>query len=118
MSGVFVCDPQFLNEDIAPHRRSCVNSTVSMHTFSTDGFTWHAGAEQPYTTQVETTTGMITVSTRERPKLFFNAAGQPTHLVNGVSGASQCGAGPPPSACTNCKLKYWDYTLVAPLALE
>jgi hypothetical protein len=106
----------FLNEDIAPHRRSCVNSTVSMHTYSLDGYTWHAGAEQPYTTQVETTTGTITVSTRERPKLFF-AAGHPTHLVNGVSGASQCAVGGPPSACTNCKLRYWDYTLVAPLAV-
>ena len=92
-----------------------MNSTVSMHTYSKDGFTWHAGAEQPYTTQVETTAGIVTVSTRERPKLVFNAAGQMTHLVNGVSGASQCEFGGPPSACTNCKLRFWDFTLVAPL---
>ena len=92
-----------------------MNSTVSMHTFSEDGYTWHAGAEQPYTTQVETTAGTITVSTRERPKLFFNKAGQMTHLVTGVSGASQCEFGGPPSACTNCKLRFWDYTLIAPL---
>ena len=102
----------FLDEG---HRGSCVNSTVSMHTFSEDGHTWHAGAEQPYTTQVQTTTGVVTVSTRERPKLFFDEAGQMTHLVNGVSGAAQCEAGGPPSACTNCKLRSWDYTLVAPL---
>jgi hypothetical protein len=109
----------YLNEG---HRSSCVNSTVSAHSFSLDGYTWHAGATQPYDTQVQVLdpaadsgTQTITVSTRERPKLLFDEHGQMTHLVNGVSGASQCEAGGPPSACTNCKLKYWDYTLVAPL---
>ena len=97
------------------HRSSCVNSTVSAHTFSTNGYDWHAGAVQPYTTQIVTTTGTVTVSTRERPKLRFDKSGQMTHLLNGVSGASQCATGGPPSACTNCKLRYWDYTLIAPL---
>ena len=98
-------------------RSSCVNSTVSMHTFSLDGHTWHAGAEQPYTTQVLTASGTVTVSTRERPKLLFDPQGRPTHLINGVSGAAQCAAGGPPSACANCKLNHWDYTLIAPLQL-
>ena len=34
------------------------------------------------------------VSTRERPKLFFDEHGQMTHLLNGVSGASECRPGP------------------------
>ena len=46
-----------------------------------------------------------------------STTGKPTHLINGVSGAAQCYEGGPPSACANCKLKYWDYTLVAPLAV-
>ena len=50
-----------------------------------------------------------------RPKLLFDATGRMTHLINGVSSAAQCDQGGPPSACTNCKLRYWDYTLVAPL---
>ena len=40
-----------------------------------------------------------------------------THLINAVSGVSQCEFGGPPSACTNCKLRFWDYTLIAPLAV-
>ena len=83
-----------------------------------DGYTWHAGAKQPYTTLVETTIGQIIVSTRERPKLLFDKAGQMTHLINGVSGAAQCEFGGPPSACTNCKLRFWDYTLIAPLDIS
>jgi hypothetical protein len=104
-------------------RRNCVNSTVSAHTFSVDGISWHASAKQPYSTQIVVDRGggaleTITVSTRERPKLFFDSTtGKATHLINGVSSATQCDAGPPPSACTNCKLKYWDYTLVVPLAV-
>ena len=87
----------YLNEG---YRYSCVNSTVSAHSFSLDGHTWHAGATQPYDTQVQVLdptadsgTKTITVSTRERPKLLFDEHGQMTHLVNGVSGASQCEAG-------------------------
>lgn len=111
-------------------RKSCTNSTVSAHTFSLDGINWHASETQPYTTQVATAplasppwatadrieSNLVTVSTRERPKLLFNSSGHMTHLVNGVSGAPQCGDDvKPPHACANCKLKYWDYTLIAPL---
>ena len=109
--------------DLSEHaRKSCVNSTVSAHTFSVDGIQWHASAKQPYTTQVVVDRGggvneTITVSTRERPKLFFNSKGVATHLLNGVSSASQCYLGGPPSACTNCKLRFPDYTLIAELAL-
>jgi hypothetical protein len=49
--------------------------------------------------------------------LFFNAKGVATHLLNSVSSASQCYLGGPPSACTNCKLRFPDYTLIAELAL-
>lgn len=95
----------------------CVNSTVSAHVFSVDGFSWQAHPTQPYTTQVALSTGnTITVSTRERPKMFFDKSGTPTHLFNGVCSATAC---PPPdgpqTGCVDCKYKNWDYTLVAPL---
>lgn len=96
---------------------TCVNSTVSAHVFSPDGFTWHAHPVSPYGTQVMLSTGeTITVSTRERPKLFFDDTGQMTHLFNGVCSATAC---PPPNGpktgCVDCKYEAWDYTLVAPL---
>ena len=96
---------------------TCVNSTVSAHVYSPDGFTWHAHPVSPYGTQVLLSTGeTITVSTRERPKLFFDHTGRMTHLFNGVSSATAC---PPPNGpatgCVDCKYEAWDYTLVAPL---
>jgi len=103
------------NED----KYECVNSTVSAHAYSVDGFKWYSHSTQPYTTQVELTTGTtITVSTRERPKLFFNSAGQMTHLVNGVCSAIACPPpGGPSTGCVDCKYNSWDYTLIQPLAV-
>jgi hypothetical protein len=102
----------------------CANSTVSAHSFSADGLAWHTAAAQPYGTQVTTTTnnglgvgggGVVTVSTRERPKLLFNSDGVPTHLLNGVCSASAWAEVSTP--CVNCKYNYDDYTLVQPFDL-
>eukprot|EP01048_Picozoa_sp_COSAG05_P016412 COSAG05_NODE_2108_length_3550_cov_2.253839_1_plen_490_part_10 len=57
----------------------------------------------------------MVVSTRERPKLFFNETGYMTHLFNGVCAAPAC---PGQAPCVNCKVFYWDYTLIAPLDLK
>ena len=93
---------------------TCTNSTVSAHVFSEDGFVWHAHPISPYGTHIEVAgdDANIVVSTRERPKLFFNASGYMTHLFNGVCSAPAC---PGVAPCVNCKTHYWDYTLVAPL---
>ena len=98
--------------------QTCVNSTVSAHAYSEDGFVWYSNPEQPYSTQVQMAGGStVTVSTRERPKLFFDKNGYPTHLFNGVCSATSC---PPPlgpkTGCVDCKAAgYWDYTLVSEL---
>ena len=92
---------------------TCTNSTVSAHVFSEDGFTWHSHPVSPYGTHIAVSGGDdVVVSTRERPKLFFDEYGKMTHLFNGVCSAPAC-AGQAP--CVNCKVFYWDYTLVAPL---
>jgi hypothetical protein len=97
---------------------TCVNSTVSAHAYSEDGFVWHSNPVQPYDTQVEMHNGtIVTVSTRERPKMFFDKNGHPTHLFNGVCSATSC---PPPegphTGCVDCKCSgYWDYTLISAL---
>ena len=97
----------------------CVNSTVSAHAFSKDGLDWHAHPVQPYSTQVAMRSGeVITVATRERPKLFFNEDGVPTHLFNGVCSAARCTRGGLPWGCVNCKNDNWDYTLVLELDLH
>jgi len=60
----------------------------------------------------------VMVATRERPKLFFNSAGQLTHLLNGVCGVPFCTRclGPCGPGCCDCKYFNWDYTLIQPLA--
>lgn len=94
---------------------TCVNSTVSGHYFSRDGFTWLASPYEPFTNFVQFTNGSsMVVATRERPKLLFNSNGDPTHLVNGVTGGTSFCA---PTPCVNCKYNYWDFTLVSPLAI-
>ena len=100
-----------------PHGHECVNATVSAHAFSVDGFTWHMSPLSPYGTQVQLTSGgVMTVATRERPKLWFNATGHKTHLFNGVCGAANCPNGPQ-TGCVDCKYANWDFTLVQPLDL-
>jgi hypothetical protein len=70
------------------------------HLFSEDGTQWSPMA-RAYNTTVFTTDGAATTfGRRERPKLIFNALGQPTHLYNGAIPAS----GNP-------------YTIVAPINL-
>ena len=60
-------------------------SIVSGHYFSKDGFTWHASAVEPYGNVVDLEDGsQQLLTTRERPKMIFNSAGDPTHLSNGV----------------------------------
>ena len=75
----------------------------SAHSFSADGFRWHMSAVPPYGTQVRLADGSaVTVATRERPKLFFDAAGKKTHLINGVCSAPNCPNGPS-TGCVDCK---------------
>ena len=51
---------------------------------SEDGTAW-SPIHRAYNTTVTTTDGVVTqFGRRERPKLIFNGAGQPTHLYNGV----------------------------------
>jgi hypothetical protein len=101
-----------------PHGGECIDSTVSAHAYSVDGFTWHASPAQPYGTQVKLTTGeTVTVATRERPKIWFNSEGQMTHLLNGVCAAAMC-PNSPSTGCVDCKFWKWDYTLVQALDLD
>ena len=59
------------------------------HAFSRDGIIW-SNVSQAYNTTVEVKGNgsapgqVLFASRRERPKLLFNAAGEPTHLFNGV----------------------------------
>lgn len=97
-------------------RDECVDAVLSGHRFSEDGYTWHESPGQPYTSQIEMQDGRtITVSTRERPKLFFDETGQMTHLYTGVCSAEKC---PSEQSCVDCKYTHWDYTLVQPFDLS
>jgi hypothetical protein len=90
---------------------TCVNATVSAHVFSIDGYTWWTSNERPYTNAVERVDGgaPLVLSTRERPKLFFDASGQMTALFNGVC-ATWCrppslGGVGPETGCVDCKYR-------------
>ena len=114
--GHFHCFYHVYTTNLPPY--SCVNSTVSAHSFSEDGRTWTMSASSPYGTQVELTTGeTVTVATRERPKPFFNAQGVMTHLINGVAGVGNC-TDSTRTGCVDCKYNHWDYTLVQPLDVD
>ena len=124
-------------------------SVVSGHYFSEDGFTWRAAAVSPYGNVIDLADGsQQLLTTRERPKMVFNAAGDPTHLSNGVCpspgnfntpiscpevstgcvdvrGAARPGARcarsnspPPPLSPLQCKYNDWDYTNISPLLLK
>lgn len=70
---------------------ACDSPIVSGHDFSEDGLTWYSAPGQPFGNQYTTTDGhTVTVSTRERPKLMFDASGTPTHLINGVRCVTGC----------------------------
>jgi hypothetical protein len=92
---------------------TCANSTVAAHMFSLDGLAWAMSPFPPFGNQVAWSDGTTTrVATRERPKLLFNSAGSPTHLINAVCGGLSACA---PTPCVNCKYYGWDFTLVQPL---
>jgi hypothetical protein len=60
-------------------------AVVAGHYFSADGFSWRASAVSPYGNVIDLADGsQQLLTTRERPKLLFNASGVPTHLSNGV----------------------------------
>lgn len=99
---------------------TCVGTHVSAHHYSPDGLNWYTIDAEPYGNEVELTTGeTVVLATRERPKLFFNAVGEMTHLLNGVCGVPFCSrcVGPCGPGCCDCKYFNWDYTLVQPLAV-
>lgn len=91
----------------------CTDRTVSGHHFSMDGVEWHASKIQPYTNQVKFTNGsVLTVATRERPKLIFDpVTSDISHLSTGTCVATSCA----PVPAVNCKTQAWDYTLVQPV---
>ena len=92
-------------------------SVVAGHYFSQDGLKWRAAAVSPFGNTVELDNGQVQLlSTRERPKMLFDAkTGKPTHLFNGVcAGATTC----PPTPCVNCKYNYWDFTNASPLVWQ
>jgi hypothetical protein len=96
---------------------ACFNTTVSGHIFSEDGLTWHPSPIPPYGARIALSGGTsVTVSTRERPYVYFNAEGEMTHLFNAVCAATgdNCAAHTG-TGCVDCKYHQWDYNLVAPL---
>lgn len=96
----------------SPVPPTCVNSTVSGHWFSPDGLQWYAASTPPFPNTIPLTDGTTTlVSTRERPKILFDAAGDPTHLYNGVCATLSCA----PTPCVNCKYNGKTYTNAVPL---
>jgi hypothetical protein len=87
--GHFHCIYHVYRTDLPPTQ--CVDSTVSAHSFSEDGYTWTMSKTAPYGTQVKLSTGgTVTVATRERPKPYFDESGVMTHLLNGVCGSGSC----------------------------
>jgi hypothetical protein len=92
---------------------ACTDGTVSGHHFSKDGVNWHASRIQPYTNQVEFTNGsVLTVATRERPKLIFDPVmNEISHLSTCTCVATSC----PPVPAVNGKTQAWDYTSVQPV---
>ena len=96
----------------------CGRSPISAHSFSRDLVTWSTLSTfvQPYTSVIALEDGSNrTVSTIERPKFFFNAKGQPTHLFNGASNMPQCQGPANVSCCACCKLIDHTMTIVRPL---
>jgi hypothetical protein len=120
--GNFHCLYHVYRTDLPP--TNCTESTVSAHSFSEDGLHWTMSKTSPYGTQVmiinTSQPGVppvpLTVATRERPKPFFNSAGEMTHLLNGVCGSPSCTDSH--TGCVDCKYNHWDYTLVQPLCTE
>jgi hypothetical protein len=99
------------SSEISPN---CLNTNVSAHAFSSNGLEWFFSPIQPYNSTVALNDGTTFVTpTRERPKLFFGADGEPTHLYNGaVRDIELC----PPHWCSHCKIQSnHTFNLVVPL---
>ena len=89
------------------HGRECVNATVS-------GYDWHTRPLSPYGTKVQLTSGgVMTVATRERPKMWFNSTGHNTHLLVQQRVRRRQLLKPPKTGCVDCKFANWDFTLLA-----
>lgn len=72
---------------------------VSMHGYSRDGVAWKWSKGQPYDATVQFPNGTnVLHATAERPKLFIDSHGVPTHLVNGMQSALW-----PCDGCIGCK---------------
>eukprot|EP01052_Picozoa_sp_SAG31_P020137 SAG31_NODE_1501_length_8085_cov_3.043201_1_plen_944_part_10 len=90
---------------------TCANATVSAHVFSVDGHTWWTSTFSPYTNSVEHADGRppLVLSTRERPKLFFDSTGQMRALFNGVCETwcrpPELGGVGPETGCVDCKYR-------------
>lgn len=97
-------------------------AVVSGHAWSPDGLSWTTSATEPYGNVINLTDGsQQLVTTRERPKLLFNAAGDPTHLSNGVCPSpgnfnTPFSCPTVSTGCVDCKYNDWDFTNVSPLA--
>jgi hypothetical protein len=107
-------------------------NSISGHLFSRDLRAWQVSPTEPYGNAVTYADGGGAAaatkpqrfSTMERPKLVFDGAtGEPTHLVNGVSGVYPCdtcivGDSPPGGGCCWCKITPGEdrtFTLMQPL---
>jgi hypothetical protein len=93
---------------------NCIYTNVSAHAFSRDGLDWFFSPIQPYNSTVALDDGTTFITpTRERPKLFFGADGEPAYLYNGaVRDIELC----PPHWCSRCKqLSNHTFNLVVPL---
>eukprot|EP00730_Choanoeca_flexa_P003214 TRINITY_DN11330_c0_g1_i8.p1 TRINITY_DN11330_c0_g1~~TRINITY_DN11330_c0_g1_i8.p1 ORF type:complete len:433 (+),score=36.90 TRINITY_DN11330_c0_g1_i8:215-1513(+) len=94
---------------------ACNDSAVSGHYYSADGLEWTATSTHPYGHQVQFADGSSHIfSTAERPKMFFDACGQPTHMTFGVDPHQNC-----TNYCSACKTTVGfddTYTLLRPLA--
>jgi hypothetical protein len=92
-----------------PHTQN----SISGHLFARDiEGPWHVSPIEPYdnvVTYADNNTTQI-FSTMERPKLMFDAEGNPIAITNGVA--------PKAGGCCWCKVKAgedWTYTLMQPL---
>lgn len=64
-------------EGIHGGKDACFNTTVSGHLFSPDGVVWHASPTPPWGARIALAGGSaVTVSTRERPYVYFNPEGE------------------------------------------
>lgn len=95
------------------------NNAISGHYYSMDGLSWGVQTQQPFGNTAQLTDGSVLhMKTRERPKLLFNTAGQPSHLFSGVNTNAYC---QPPVPASRCKVEPgydWDYTFVQPIATK